>query len=435
MANSVPPSRVAFAFILRALLHRNYLLFFLGQGFSLIGTWMQQVAMSWLVYRLTGSPFLLGLVGFAGMVPTFLLASFAGVLADRWNRRHLLLVTQVLSMIQAGLLTLLTFFGHVDVGHLIALAVFLGIVNAGDIPARQALVVDIIENQEDLGNAIALNSLMFNGARLIGPSIAGLVIAAVGEATCFLLNTLSFLAVIVALIAIRTTRQQRTQTEGVIGGLKEGYRYAFGFEPIRYILLLLALLSLVGMPFVVLMPVFAGDILGGGPHTLGFLMGASGIGALISALYLASRRTVLGLGNRIVLSTILFSCALIAFSFSRHLALSLALMSVVGFGMITAMAASNTIIQTVVDEEKRGRVMSFYTMAFMGMAPFGSLLAGSVAHHIGAPLTVAFSGTASIAGALLFYSKLPLIRRVVRPIYEERGIIRELPTELPTELQ
>ena len=410
-------NRMAITFVLRALGHRNYRLFFLGQGLSLVGTWMQQVAMSWLVYRLTGSALMLGLIGFAGQVPTFILASFAGVLADRWNRRHMLLLTQVLSMVQAGLLTLLTFLGNVSPSNLMVLAIILGIVNAGDIPARQALVVDIIEDRRDLSNAIALNSLMFNGARLIGPTIAGIVIAVTGEAFCFLLNTISFFAVILALLAMRTGGRQKRQTESVIENLKGGYRYAYGFAPIRYLLLLLALISLTAMPYVVLMPVFAAHILGGGAHTLGFLMGASGIGALISATYLASRKTVLGLGKRIVFSTVLFGCSLIAFSLSRHLVLSLALMPLLGFGMMNAMAASNTIIQTVVDEQMRGRVMSFYTMAFMGTAPFGSLIAGSAADHIGAPYTVAASGVVTIIAGLLFSLRLPLIRRAARPIY------------------
>jgi MFS family permease len=423
-------NRLAATFVLRALRHRNYRLFFLGQGLSLVGTWMQQVAMSWLVYRLTGSALMLGLIGFAGQIPTFLLASFAGVLADRWNRRHMLLLTQILSMVQAGVLTFFTYFEGVSAAHLIGLAIFLGIVNAGDIPARQALVVDIIEDRKDLGNAIALNSLMFNSARLIGPTIAGVVISATGEAFCFLLNTLSFFAVILALLAMQGTGHRGIQSESVLENLKRGYRYAYGFPPIRYILLLLALISLTSMPYVVLMPLFAARVLGGGAHTLGFLMGASGVGALISATYLASRKTVLGLGKRIAVSTILFGCALVAFSFSRDLILSLALMPLAGFGMMTAMAGSNTIIQTVVDEEMRGRVMSFYTMAFMGTAPLGSLLAGSIATRLGAPYTVGVSGLVTVVAGLLFYLELPLIRRFARPVYVERGVIAEMPSEL-----
>ena len=421
----------ALRFLMRALAYRNYRLFFGGQGLSLIGTWMQQIAMSWLVYRMTNSVFLLGLIGFTGQFPTVIFGSFAGVYADRLNRRNLLIATQTFAMLQAFLLAFLTLTGSVAVWHLIVLSIILGTVNAVDVPVRQSFVIDMVENKNDLGNAIALNSFMFNGARLVGPSIAGLLIAYVGEGVCFLLNGISFFAIILALMAMRTTQKVRQQSsDAVLHELKEGFQYAAGFAPIRYIILLVGLLSLLSMPYIVLMPVFARDILHGGSHTLGFLMGASGIGALAGALYLASRKSVIGLARLITISTCVFGCGLIAFSVSRYLPLSLCLMLVTGFGMILSMASCNTIVQTVVDENKRGRVMSFYAIAFVGMAPFGSLIGGSIAHNIGAPLTLTLCGVSSIVGAIFFYNRLPEIRKFVRPIYLRMGIIQEMPTEL-----
>ncbi len=418
-------------FILRALRHRNYRLFFAGQGTSLIGTWMQQVAMSWLVYRLTGSAFLLGLVGFAGQLPTFLLSSFAGVYADRWDRRRVLVVTQALSMVQAFVLAGLTLTGTVAVWQLVALAAFLGVISAFDIPVRHSFVIEMIEDPADLGNAIALNSSMFNGARLIGPSIAGLLINLVGEGISFLLNGFSFLAIILALWAMRVPQRPRGAGEHhVLRELEQGFAYAFGFPPIRYILLLLTIISVMAMPYLVLLPVFARENLAGGAAVLGFLMGAAGLGAFLGALYLASRKTVLGLGKRIIIAACLFGVALIAFSMSRSFLFSLCMMFLAGFGMIVVIASCNTILQTIADEDKRGRVMSFYTMAFMGTAPFGSLLSGALAHHIGAPETLIIGGACSIAAGLLFLGKLPVIRKHVRPIYIEKGIIQEMPSEL-----
>ncbi len=421
----------ALKFLMRALAHRNYRLFFGGQSLSLIGTWMQQIAMSWLVYRMTGSAFLLGLVGFTGQVPTVIFGPFAGVSADRLNRRNLLIATQTLSMLQAFLLAFLTLTGSVAVWHLIVLSIILGTVNAFDVPARQSFVVDMVKNKNDLGNAIALNSFMFNSARLIGPSIAGLLIAYTGEGVCFLLNGISYIAIILALMAMRITHKVRKQvSKALFHEIKEGFQYAFGFAPIRYIILLVGLVSFLSMPYIVLMPIFARDILHGGSHTLGFLMGATGIGALTGALYLASRKSVIGLGRLITISTCVFGCGLIAFSFSRYLPLSLCLMLITGFGMILSLASCNTIVQTVVDEEKRGRVMSFYAIAFVGMAPFGSLIGGSIAHNIGAPLTLVICGISSIVGSIFFYNRLPQIRKLVRPIYLRMGIIQEMPSEL-----
>lgn len=413
--------------IFRTLRYRNYRLFFGGQLISLIGTWMQQIAMTWLVYRMTNSALLLGIVGFASQMPTFLLSPFAGVLADRMNRHRIIIITQTLAMVQAGALAVLTLTGNIAVWHIISLSVFLGLVNAFDIPTRQTFVLEMIENKEDLGNAIALNSSMFNGARLIGPAIAGMLLTVIGEGLCFLLNAISFVAVIVALLAMKLPPQQRTShTHGVIRGLKEGVTYAFGFAPIKYILMLVALISAMGMPYSVLMPVFAKDILRGGPHTLGFLMGATGVGAMTGALYLASRKTVVGLGRWIAIAAGIFGLGLIGFSFARVLWLSMGLLFVVGFGMMTQMASCNTILQTIAEDDKRGRVMSFYTMAFMGMAPLGSLLAGSLASTIGAPYTLFISGVICIFGATMFATKLPLLRKEIRPIYMKIGIIPEV---------
>jgi len=420
--------------IFRALSHRNYRLFFGGQSISLIGTWLQLTAVSWLVYRLTDSSFLLGLVGFSSRIPTFVLASLAGVLVDRWNRHRLLVATQVFSLIQALILAILVLTGTIAIWHIIVLTLFLGIVNAFDIPVRQSFIVEMIERREDLGNAIALNSSMVNGARLLGPSVAGTLIALMGEGFCFLLNALSFVAVIAALLAMRITPKTRaTQKTPLWQGLKEGYRYAFGFFPIRSLLLLLALVSFMAMPYTVLMPVFAGRILHGGPETLGFLLGATGVGALAGTLFLASRKSVLGLGRIIVIGSFLFGMGLIGFSFSRVFWLSAVMMVVTGFGMMIQMTSTNTVLQTIVDEDKRGRVMSFYTMAFMGMVPFGSLFAGSLASAIGTPETTMVGGISCILGSLLFARKLPAFRETVRPIYMERGILseRSLPTASP----
>ena len=407
--------------IFRALSHRNYRLFFGGQSISLIGTWLQLTAVSWLVFRLTDSSFLLGVVGFTSRIPTFLLASFAGVLVDRWNRHRLLVATQVFSLVQALILAILVLTGTIAIWHIIVLTLSLGVVNAFDIPVRQSFVVDMIERREDLGNAIALNSSMVNGARLVGPSVAGTLIATMGEGLCFLLNALSFVAVIAALLAMRITPKTRERDKTPLWqGLTEGYRYAFGFFPIRSLLLLLALVSFMAMPYTVLMPVFAGKILHGGPQTLGFLLGATGVGALIGAFFLASRRNVLGLGRIIVIASFLFGIGLIGFSFSRVFWLSAAMMVVTGFGMMVQMTSTNTVLQTIVDEDKRGRVMSFYTMAFIGMVPFGSLFAGSLASVIGTPETTMVGGISCILGSLLFARKLPAFREMVRPIYMER---------------
>lgn len=424
---STPPSPVrktGISHAWRALRWRNFRLYFTGQTISLIGTWMTRLATSWLVYRLTGSALLLGIVGFSGQIPTFLFAPFAGVWVDRLDRRRVLVVTQFLAMLQSLALAALTLSRHINIQEIIWLSGFQGLINAFDMPARQAFLVQMVEDKQDLGNAIALNSSMVNLARLVGPSLAGAVIALSGEGACFLIDGVSYIAVIASLLAMRLQPgAAKATTVSMLGQLMEGWKYVSGFAPVRTILLLFAMVSLMGWPFTVLMPIFAGKILKGGPHTLGFLMGAVGIGALVSAISLALRKTVLGLGRMIPISTACLGVGLILFGMSRVLWLSLVLMLFCGFGMMQQMAASNTIIQTIVEDDKRGRVMSFYAMAFVGMAPFGSLLAGISAHAIGAPLTVMLSGACCLAGAIWFATQVRAIRQLIRPIYIDLGIL------------
>jgi MFS family permease len=432
------PATSGASHIWRALRHRNFRLFFGGQTISLIGTWMTRIATSWLVYRLTGSALLLGTVSFAGQIPTFLVAPFAGVWVDRLDRRQVLVWTQTLSMIQSLLLAALTFSGHITIGLILFLSVLQGVVNAFDMPARQAFMMEMVGDRADLGNAIAINSSMVNVARLIGPSLAGMLIAATSEGWCFLIDGISYIAVIASLLMMQlsATAALRKATS-MLTELKEGWSYVAGFLPIRTILMLFAVISLMGMPFVVLMPIFAVKVLNGGPHTLGFLMGAMGVGALVSAISLAARRSVRGLIRMIPVAAAVFGVGLIGFGLSHVFWLSMLMALVAGMGMMQGMAASNTVIQTLVSEDKRGRVMSYYTMAFMGMAPFGSLLAGTLAHAIppmpfwfvggtplsGAQWTVLLNGVVVVLGAAWFMTQLPALRRVVRPIYQEMGII------------
>ena len=413
--------------IVRALRYRNYRLFFAGQSVSLIGTWMQQIALSWLVYRLTHSAFLLGLVGFAGQIPAFFFAPFAGAFADRWNRHTILILTQSLAMVQAFVLSFLVLTETIMIWHVLVLNICLGIINAFDMPTRQSFLVEMIEDKKDLPNAIALNSSMFNGARLLGPSVAGILIAAVGEGTCFLINGVSYLAVIASLLLMKLApKNVKPRTTKVWHEVKEGFSYASGFEPIKVILLMAALMSLMGMPYTVLMPIFAKDILHGGPDALGFLMGSAGVGALGGLLYLASKKSVLGLGRLIPLAAIIFGLGLVAFSFSRVFWFSLIVLLVIGLGQMIQMAASNTLLQTIVDDDKRGRIMSFFTTAVMGMTPFGSLFAGALASKIGAPWTIFIGGIACLAGAAFFTKRLPALREKIRPIYIKMGIIPEI---------
>jgi MFS family permease len=408
----------------RAFASRNYRLFFGGQSISLVGTWITRIATSWLVYRLTGSVLLLGVVGFCGQIPTLLLAPFAGVLVDRWNRHRILVVTQAFSLAQSAALAILTLAGVITVTHVLLLQLVQGIINAFDTPARQAFVSEMVEDRADLPNAIALNSSMVNGSRILGPSIGGVVIAAVGEGWCFALDALSYVAVIGSLLAMRlTARPLPPRGTRMRDELVTGFRYVTGFVPVRSALLLLSLVSIMGMPYTVLMPAISTNVLHGGPHTLGFLMTAAGVGALGGALYLASRRSVLGLGRAMAVAATTFGAGLIAFSLSRVLWLSLLVLPIVGAGMMITMAATNTIIQTIVSEELRGRVMAFYAMAFLGTAPIGSLLAGVAADRIGPQGTVLVGGASCIVAGVWFGLRLPLLRELVRPIYVERGIL------------
>jgi MFS family permease len=420
--------------IFRSLKYRNYRLFFTGQGISLIGTWMQRIAMPWLVYHITGSALLLGVVGFAGQIPTFILSPVAGVLTDRWNRYYVLIVSQIVAMLQALVLTWLFYAGTIQVWHIILLSVVMGIFNAFDVPSRQSFVIDLVENKEDLGNAIALNSLMFNGARLLGPSLAGVILASTGEGICFLFNAISYLFVIASLLMMKVPARGAVSKKSHMGkDLKEGFSYTFGFPPIKHILILLAIISLMTMPYSVLMPVFAKEILGGGSHTFGFLMGAAGFGALLGGFYLASKRTILILGRIIPAAAALAGAGLIAFSLSRLFIVSLIMMVFSGLGMMLHTASSNTVIQTITDDDKRGRVMSFYTMAIMGTAPFGSLMAGALAKLAGAPATILTGGVVCIIGATIFWMKLPELKNIVRPIYERMGVIPEVAAGMQTE--
>ncbi|HEY9761648.1 MAG TPA: MFS transporter [Trichocoleus sp.] len=415
---------------LPALRSRNYRLFLMGQGLSLTGTWMTQIATVWLVYQLSHSSFLLGVVGFASQIPSFVLVPFGGVLVDRWNRHRALVVTQALAMVQSLSLAALALTGTIQIWHIIALSLFQGLINAFDAPTRQAFVPEMIEDRSALANAIALNSSMFNGARLVGPSIAGILVATLGAGSCFLIDGLSYIAVIAALLAMRIKPAQNQLPKPpislpiVVKQLREGVRYAYRFKPIRAILLLLALVSFMGMPYTVLLPVFATDILKGGASTLGVLSAAAGVGALGAGVFLSLRKSILGLGRWIALAPAIMGTGLAIFALSKTLWLSALMMTLVGFGFLIQFASSNTIIQTVVDDDKRGRVMSLYIMAFMGMMPLGSLFSGTLADSIGASNTLLFGGICCVAGSFLFQRELPQLRRILRPIYTRLGVIQ-----------
>jgi MFS family permease len=423
-----PPDEHPLRHSFRALRHRNFRLFLGGQFVSLVGTWLQTVALGWLLYRLTHSAFLLGLAGFLTQIPSLLLSPLAGVWVDRWNRHRMVIGTQILSMVQALGLAALVLTGREAVLPILLLNLVLGVANAVDIPARQSFLVEMVAGGQDLPNAIALNSSIFNLARLVGPALAGPLIAFLGEGNVFLLNGLSYLAVIAALLAIRLPPTPPRAEPGpeVWAHLREGFAYVSGFGPIRAVLLLLAMVSLLGTPSTVLLPIFAGDVLHGDAHTYGFLMGAIGVGALAGALYMASRRTVVGLGRMIAVAVSLFSGSLIALSFCRNQWVAVPVLVVTGFGMMVHMAASNTIVQTLVDPAKRGRAMSFYAVAFMGTSPLGSLLLGASASRIGAPWTVALGGVACLGAAAAFSRKLPELRAQVRPIYARMGVLPEV---------
>jgi MFS family permease len=425
---SPPPRKSSYSHAWQALRHRNFKLFFYGQSISVLGTWMTRLATAWLVYRLTHSALLLGIVGFSSQILTFLLGPFGGVWVERLNRRKLLVWTQTAAALQSLAMAALTLAHIITIPEILALSALQGAINALDMPGRQSFLLQMVEDRADLGNAIAINSSMVNGARLVGPALAGLVIAAWGEGYCFLIDGLSYFAVIYSLLLMRIKPlnlhlDPTAAKPTVFEQIREGWQYVSTFRPIRSILTLFAIVSLMGWPYSVLLPIFAGTIFHGGPHTLGFLTGASGIGAFASALSLAFRKSVVGLTRMIQLSAAIFGAALILFGLSHWLWLSLVLMLFVGFGMMQTAAASNTVIQTLVPEDKRGRVMSYYTMAFVGSAPFGSLLAGALAHYIGAPTTVILTGACVAAGALWFTLELPNIREVMRPIYRQMGLL------------
>lgn len=408
----------------RALRHRNYRLFFGGQTISLVGSWMTGLATGWLVYRLTGSAVMLGVVTFARQIPTFLIAPMAGVWVDRWNRRRTLIFTQILSTVQSLLIAALTLAGIITLPELIVLSIFQGIVNAFDMPARQSFLVEMVEDRADLANAVAMNSSMVNLARLIGPSLAGVTIAAVGEGICFLIDGISYIAVIGSLIAMRVANTAPSEEgPGLLQRLSEGWSYVAGFSPIRTLLLLFALINFLGAPYTVLLPVLATKLLNGGPEIVGLLMGAAGVGALASALRLALRRSVLGLYAVITSCTVLFGIMLILLGLSHTLWISLLLMAAAGFGMMQATTAISTLVQTIVPDDRRGRVMSYWTMAFMGASPMGGLVAGAMVPLLGEPVTLAVCGVGCLLCAAWFWSRREKIRSLVRPIYQELGIL------------
>jgi MFS family permease len=418
--------------LLRALTHRNFQLFFSGQLISLIGTWMQTIAQSWLVYRLTGSSLLLGTVGFVGQIPVFLLAPVGGLVADRRNRHHVVVGTQTCAMLLAFILAWLTLVGHIRVWEIMVLAGLLGAVNAFDIPARQAFLVEMV-GKEDLINAIALNSSMFNGARVIGPAIAGLLVASIGEGWCFFANGISYIAVIAGLLLMKVQRRAIANAEvSPFEHIAEGFRFVRRTGPIWALLLLIGLVSFVAMPYTVLMPIFADKILHSGARGLGLLMGATGVGALLGALTLATRAGVRGLGRWVAIASAGFGASLILFSFSRWLWVSVALLIPVGFSMMLQMSSSNTLIQAMVPDHLRGRTMAVYSMMFMGMAPMGALFAGALARPLGAPLTVALGGVGCLVGSVIFSRRLPKLRVEARQLILAQGMGGGEPVEQMT---
>ena len=389
---------------------------------SFTGTWMQSVAQSWLVYRLTGSEWLLGVVGFAGQIPVFLLTPFGGVMADRLSRHRIIITTQTLALAQALALALLTLTHHITVGLVILLALLLGIVNAFDLPTRQSFLSELVE-REDLMNAIALNSSMVNSSRIVGPAIAGILVAWLGEGPCFLINAISYLFVIGGLLLLRLDRRPVTERHPPIHrALKEGFDYVRKTPSVRALLLLISLVSVCGLSYIILMPIFADRVLQGGPRALGLMLGAAGIGSLAGALTLALRGKVQGLGRIVAISVGVFGLALIVFSLSRSLVLSTMLLVPMGFAVMLQMSGSNTLLQTMVEDRLRGRMMSFFSMSFMGMAPFGSLLAGAAADRIGAPMTLTIGGAICVIGATIFYWRIPQLRHSVTPILASQEV-------------
>jgi len=413
---------------LRALRHRNFQLFFGGQLISLVGTWMQSVAQAWLVYRLTGSSLLLGVVGFASQIPIFLLSPVGGTVADRYNRHRVVIATQTSSMILAAILALLTLARWLTVWELITLASLLGVVNAFDIPARQSFLVEMV-GREDLMNAIALNSSMFNGARVVGPAIAGILVASIGEGWCFFANAVSFIAVIAGLLMMKIAPRKKEPHSSMVEHIVEGFQFAQRTTPVRNLLYLVGLISLAGVPYTVLMPIFADRILHGGAWGLGILMGATGVGAVLGALTLASRTGVRGLGRIAAFSAAGFGASLVIFAFSRNFIFSLVILVPTGFTLMTQMACANTLIQAMVPDRLRGRMMALYSMMFMGMAPMGALFGGIVADGIGAPWAVAIGGMACVGAAGMFYLKLPAVRMEAERLIVAQGMAGGEPPE------
>lgn len=413
--------------MVRAFRHRNFRLYFSGQSISLIGTWVQQIALSWTIYQLTHSSFLLGVVSFAGQLPLFIVTPFAGVLVDRWSRHRTLVITQSLSMLQAFALALAVTLGALNVWLLVALNVVAGIILAVDLTARQAFMVEMVSSPHDLPNAVALNAFVINGGRMLGPAIAGVLLTLVSPAVCFYANAISYIPVIGALLLMRVDQRKiDNEPHGAMCDLLEGVRYALGFPPIRAVLVLVALASLVGMPYAVLMPIFAAEVLRGGAHTLGTLMTAPGIGALVGTIFLASRKSIYGAGPRVASGAFIFGVGLLIAGFVRQMPLAFVAFGLVGLGMIVQLATSNTVLQTIVDDDKRGRVMSLYTMALMGMAPFGSIMGGGIADSLGVSTTFGLGGVICLGGALLFATRIPRLRPMVLPIYRRKGIIPEV---------
>ena len=413
--------RTSMAQTLRSLAYRNFRVYFIGQGLSLIGTWMQRVAMAWLVYRLTGSAWWLGIVGFAGRIPILPLAPIGGVVADRWSRKRILYATNLIAALQALTLSVLVLTGNIAVWHVVALSVLLGVLDAFDIPARQSFFVHMIDDPSDVGNAIALNSTIFNAARLVGPSIAGVMIAATGEGVVFAVNALTYSAMIVALARIRTRSEgAQDRSQRVLANLMEGFRWAWRFTPVRAVLVLVMITSFTAVPFAVLMPVFATEVLNGGPDTLGFLLAAQGVGALTAALFMAYRSGMRGLGRLIAAASAIFGMGLVAFAFSTSIWLSMPLLAIVGFGLLLQTASCNTFLQMIVGDALRGRIMSLYTLAFVGTLPLGSLFAGWLAERVGAPITVAAGGAATLLASAVFTRKLPVLRGKVREFWDAR---------------
>lgn len=398
----------------RALSNRNYRLFFTGQGISLVGTWMQSIAASWLLYRLSGSAFILGLSGFFSQIPVFLISPVAGVLGDRWNRHRIIIAVQVMSMIQAFVFAAITLTGIVQIWHILLMSCVLGIINAFEMPTRQAFVMEMVGDRSLLPNAIALNSSIFNGSRLIGPAVAGIIVSIAGEGFCFLINGISYIAVIVAFISMNVdSRKNISADRNFLSEIKDGFAYATGHVPIRDLLTVAALISFFSMTFPVLLPVFATKIFGGGSHTFGLLVSASGAGAFLATVFLAMRKSIAGLGKVMNIAVYAFAAGLILFSFSKILYLSMILLVILGFSMITVFASCNTLLQTIVDESKRGRVMSFYVMAFTGFAPAGSLLSGIVSSKAGAPLTLFMFGLACMFFGIIFSFRLPVVKKMI----------------------